>query len=183
MQVRRLTAGRALAAVHWTEAEKKIIEEVRGKRNQGREKIRLMHNRSAGEKGHHRMKRYEHDGRIWCEQCGKRAEVKRITQWPTTKCKGERDEEDEGKDNCVEEGGKADEEEGGKEGKETKKKNKTEKNKTGQKAVKSQRNKKEKKTEKKTEKRKEKKTEKKKTERKREKKTERKTKKRRGERQ
>ena len=99
LQVRRLTAGRALAAVHWTEEEKKQIGEVRGKRNEGREKVRLMHNRSADEKGHHRIKRYENDGRIWCENCCKSAEVKRITQWPTTKCRGERGEEDQREEN------------------------------------------------------------------------------------
>jgi len=108
LQVRRLTAGRALAAMHWTEEEKKIIADVKGKRNQGREKIRIMHNRSADEKGHHRTKRYDSDGKIWCEKCGKSAEVKRLTQWPTTKCRGQGKEDDQREDG--EEGKKTKEE-------------------------------------------------------------------------
>ena len=79
LQVRRLTARRALAATQWTEEEKTLIGEVKGKRKQGREMLRLMHNRSADEKGHHRVKRCGTDGRIWCERCGKSSNVKRLT--------------------------------------------------------------------------------------------------------
>jgi hypothetical protein len=61
---------------------------VKGKRKQGREMLRLMHNRSADEKGHHRVKRCGTDGRIWCEKCGKSSNVKRLTQWLLTKCRG-----------------------------------------------------------------------------------------------
>ena len=39
MQRRRLTASRALAVVQWTEEEKTLIAEVKGNRNQGREKV------------------------------------------------------------------------------------------------------------------------------------------------
>jgi hypothetical protein len=73
-----------------------MVEGVKGKRNQGREKLRLMHNRSADEKGHHKIKRYENDGKIWCEKCGRSSGVKRISQWPITKCRGP--EEEEGKE-------------------------------------------------------------------------------------
>ena len=56
--------------------------------------VRLMHNRSADEQRYYRIKRYENDGRVWCDECGKSAEVKRITQWPTTKCNGQEEEEE-----------------------------------------------------------------------------------------
>ena len=86
LPARRLTAGRALATMQWTEDEEKLIREAKGKRQQGREKLRLMHNRTADEKGHHRIKKYQNDGKIWCEKCGQWQKVKRISQWPMTKC-------------------------------------------------------------------------------------------------
>jgi hypothetical protein len=45
-----------------------------------------MHNRTADEGKHHRIKKYQNGGKIWCEKCGQCREVKRITQWPMTKC-------------------------------------------------------------------------------------------------
>ena len=92
LQARRLTTGRALAAVQWTEeAEERFIGEVKGKRDQRRGKLRLMtHNRSADEKGHHSIKRYQGSRHIWCEKCGEGRDVnvKRQTQLPLTMCRG-----------------------------------------------------------------------------------------------
>ena len=79
--------ARALAIVVWSEEEEELIRQVHGKRNQGRERQRLMHNRTADEKGFHRIERYKEDGKIKCERCGQCSEVKRMTQWPMTTCK------------------------------------------------------------------------------------------------
>ena len=76
MPAQRLTVGRALATMQWNEDEEKLIREAKGKRQQDREKLRLMHNRTADEKGHHRIKKYRNDGKIWCEKCGQWREVK-----------------------------------------------------------------------------------------------------------
>ena len=82
----RLTAARALAVVVWDDEEEKLIRQVHGKRNKLRELQRLMHNRTAEEKGHHIIERYKSDGKIRCQKCGQCSDVKRMTQWPKTRC-------------------------------------------------------------------------------------------------
>ena len=74
--------------MQWTDEEAAQIRDTQGERNRARERQRLMHNRTADEKGHHKINRYGGDNKIWCAKCGQNRNANRMTQWPKTICHG-----------------------------------------------------------------------------------------------
>ena len=82
----RLERRRVLNAVAWTEEEENSIEACRGARAKTRERNRLLHNRSAAERGQHILAPSP-GAKMKCIACGEEAEWRRILQWLKTRCK------------------------------------------------------------------------------------------------
>ena len=82
----RLESRRILNTVVWTEGEEESIEKCRGERQKTRERHRLLHNRTAREKGQHIILEGWRE-RIKCATCGREAAWMTVLQWPRTKCK------------------------------------------------------------------------------------------------